>query len=329
MRGNNQNRETTQWVGDQLHSIMGYSDRTTSSFIVALAAKARALGDLEQGLADAAIELNPATKAFAAQLFQRSRAAAAPRRGGGRSSTAVAAAASSSESVLRDRALAYDLVGDEEEEDADAAALRKLRRKKKKKKDKAERKRAAAAATSSTADPAVEDTAALQPRKRRRGGNRRAPTAAIVLDDDDDVDDDAPISMLRPSVTAAAARHAAAASADPTAAEKQQADEAQREADQLAKEEFEERLHARDDAKTRTLSGISAAKDSKALDASASSMTDEERQALIEKLRKESRYAYLTKREEKELKLLEWQIKDEEYLYEGQMHKLSAEEVRR
>jgi hypothetical protein len=309
MRGAS-SKETVAWVCDQLHAVMGCSDRTTARFIVALAEKARDVGDLESGLGDAAIELTPATRRFAASLYARSRG------GGARAARAAPrarAVAAESEAALRDRALAYDLVVGVED-DADAAALRKLQRKQKKKKEKEERKRAAKARA---AGDGAGDGAA--PRKRQRGRNRRETVAAAILDDDDD---DAPTELVRRTPGTAAA---AAAAAEPTAEEL--AAQA-RDADQLAKEEFEARLRARDEEKTRTLAGISAAADSKALDASAEAMTPAEREALVAKLRKESRYAYLTKREEKELKLLEWQIKDEEYLYEGQMHKLSSEERR-
>ncbi|KAF8362245.1 mog-4 [Pristionchus pacificus] len=60
------------WVNDELHTLVGMSDRNTANFIISLARKAMDTTDLVQKLADSgAIDVNTKVERFASQLMSR------------------------------------------------------------------------------------------------------------------------------------------------------------------------------------------------------------------------------------------------------------------
>jgi pre-mRNA-splicing factor ATP-dependent RNA helicase DHX16 len=69
---------TKQWVSDELHDLLGYSDGAVAEFCIALSLQSTSVGRLREKLADVADLPNTvAAEAFVRQLFQRSRPAAA------------------------------------------------------------------------------------------------------------------------------------------------------------------------------------------------------------------------------------------------------------
>lgn len=68
-------RELTQWVSDQLHDVLGYSESSTAQFVIALARKAASTGKgapaLLSGLASVDVATDDTSRAFAVQLMAR------------------------------------------------------------------------------------------------------------------------------------------------------------------------------------------------------------------------------------------------------------------
>lgn len=83
--------------------------------------------------------------------------------------------------------------------------------------------------------------------------------------------------------------------------------------DQIEKEKFEQRLLARDEAKTKHLASTTI--DAKKPNPERGNMTREEQKKNIDRLRVLSRRSYLNKREARELELLEREIKEERFLF--------------
>ncbi len=60
----------TQWVGDQLHDILGISDKVIAEYFVGLARKASSVPDLVQKLVDTGtVEIDQKMTNFAKELF--------------------------------------------------------------------------------------------------------------------------------------------------------------------------------------------------------------------------------------------------------------------
>ncbi|KAK9845793.1 hypothetical protein WJX81_002540 [Elliptochloris bilobata] len=102
--------------------------------------------------------------------------------------------------------------------------------------------------------------------------------------------------------------------------------EAAREADLRERVEFEERLRARDEAKTRKIAEAKLSKEEVAEMERRKYDTEAEREALVPALRDVSRQEYLKKREEGKLQELRQALEDEEALFAGV--KLSKKEAR-
>lgn len=63
---------TISWVSDQLHEILGHSDRLTAEFLVGLAKKAQSTDAYLRKLQDTrALTVNQAVRSFAAELWGR------------------------------------------------------------------------------------------------------------------------------------------------------------------------------------------------------------------------------------------------------------------
>lgn len=61
-----------QWVSDELHAIVGISDRTICQYVLALARKSSSTEDFIGRLKDNdALEINDGVRGFAAQLMQK------------------------------------------------------------------------------------------------------------------------------------------------------------------------------------------------------------------------------------------------------------------
>jgi pre-mRNA-splicing factor ATP-dependent RNA helicase DHX16 len=64
-------RETVKWVQEQLHALVGFSDRNISEYIVSLAAKAKNVPDLLQKVVANDIPDTSETLSFCRQLFAK------------------------------------------------------------------------------------------------------------------------------------------------------------------------------------------------------------------------------------------------------------------
>ena len=63
---------TVSWVSDQLHELLGHSDRLTAEFLVGLAKKAQSLEAYVRKLQDTrALTVNQSVRSFAAELWGR------------------------------------------------------------------------------------------------------------------------------------------------------------------------------------------------------------------------------------------------------------------
>jgi len=111
---------------------------------------------------------------------------------------------------------------------------------------------------------------------------------------------------------------------DPEAAERERLveeerrHEEEREQDQREKEEFEERLRARDDEKTKKLVEQRFSKEELEDIERRKYDTEEQRKELLPALRDVSRQEYLKKREKQKLDELRDALEDEEFLFQGQ-----------
>mgnify|MGYP000143914789 FL=1 len=89
------------------------------------------------------------------------------------------------------------------------------------------------------------------------------------------------------------------------------------ERDQKEKEEFEERLRARDEEKTKKLMEKKLTKEEQREENRRKYQTLDEREEIVPKLREYSRQEYLAKREDQKIKELRDSIEDEQYLFSG------------
>jgi pre-mRNA-splicing factor ATP-dependent RNA helicase DHX16 len=64
-------KELRHWIEDQLHGLLGFSDRTIADFILAKAKVAKSAGALLASLAAVDVPANDGTRAFSADLLSR------------------------------------------------------------------------------------------------------------------------------------------------------------------------------------------------------------------------------------------------------------------
>jgi pre-mRNA-splicing factor ATP-dependent RNA helicase DHX16 len=219
-------KELRSWVSDQLHSLIGYSDKTVADFILASAKKAKDAHSLVKNLASFGIPSGPAGSAFAEDLLSR-----LPRSSG---------RAITQQQLHRQQALqlvkkskAYGLLDDEDQEPEAVKAVKAAKPSKgskgataadaeggssKSSKHRQHRRTTAA----SDDDTAAADAAAAAPLHHQQQRRKRK-----WEEDEEDEQSGRGVSD----------KDAAAAEAARQEAQR----EAQREADQLEKEEFERR----------------------------------------------------------------------------------------
>ena len=127
----------TQWVNDELHEILGLSDKYVAQFLVGLARKANSPDDFLRRIRETeTVDVNDAVQAFAGTLYHKiPRKAATPTSG---------AKAAPSASVLKQWELqkkneTYQMLEDTDEDEEETSSSKP--KKKKMKKDKKEKKR--------------------------------------------------------------------------------------------------------------------------------------------------------------------------------------------
>ena len=115
--------DTVSWVSDQLHGLLGHSDRLTAEFLVGLAKKAQSPEAYVRKLQDTrALTVNQSARSFAAELWSRvphKQAAEKPARARERE-------------ILQQQAKnrSYKLLSDSEDEVSGAAPVRSKKREK-------------------------------------------------------------------------------------------------------------------------------------------------------------------------------------------------------
>ena len=278
-----------EWVSDKLHDILGFSDAVTADYVVAVAKRSKSSAMLQKTLV-AEMELPSGTKIndFAEQLFQKTPRTSKKNKG----KTKKAPQPATSADLLRRK---YTLLDYEDDPSTVKHGKKeKKREKKKKKKKKRKRKRQARRTVTSKASDSSDGGVVVK--------QRRIQADTVDSEEEEEkstVDgDNAEISEeLRKEI--------------------------EREKDQREKDEFHARLLKKDDAKTRRIEDPD--NDSPAL-AAALGMSRKQREEAVPALRIYSRQEYLTKRELKERKLLEYSIEDHERFFDGV--KLSKQERR-
>ena len=280
-----------RWVQDQLHDVIGMSNKTMAEFMISLAKRSKSSDQLAQRLqSEFNFTAGAKTSGFSTELFSRIKP------GSSSSSSKKKSKRSSgpSNKDLLERSRQFSMVGDEDA-DEDEQLLASIRARRKRKLEKKEKKRAE------------------KKKKNAKHARRRGHS--------DDDDDDETVIKRRADIKAEEDAEAAAKAAE---ADDELRKEIEREKDMREKEEFEARLKAKDEARTKRLMK-DMSKDERV--SSLSRVTAEEQARYVPKLREFSRAEYVAKREEKERKLLQYQIEDEQFLFDNE--DLTEEERRR
>ena len=285
--------DDVRWVEDQLHDLVGMSNTTMAQFMCSLAQRSKSASALQAQLsADMNLPSGARATQFAQELFSRR---------GRRKKKKTAKSNTSTFVQAQQSAKKYQMVGfGLDDDDAnDEQLLASIRRKRKRKQEKKEKKKTK-----------------KQSSKKKKPQNSRHRTAS-----DDESDDE---TVIKRRATSKADEEKAAQ--DKADADEELRKEIEREKDQREKEEFEERLKNKDEAKTKKLV-VSGDMDKDEVVESLARVSAVEQKKYVPKLREFSRQKYLTKREEKERRLLQARIEDEEFLFDNE--DLTEEEKQR
>jgi len=296
--------DVEEWLCTELHDVVGYSDKTLSQFILSLAKRAPSAAALHVQLIGSGIEEGPRTRPFAEALFQRMRSqggkvgkGVARNAGGvgGRAAASVGERRLTNAELIR-QSQRYSLVESDDEDykraisgTGDGNGTNGGKRRKEEKKEKREKKE-------------------RQARKK---------TAEIEEDEEED------ISLVRKRV------REVTSGAVMDAKEKGEDERKQEELDEDIRERdaFVQRMLEKEDMKTQQKAsggGLSAEQIKELATTGAVSKEGEE---YLDEARKVSRREYLKKREEKELALIEKELREEEFLF-GDVE-ITAEEKQR
>jgi pre-mRNA-splicing factor ATP-dependent RNA helicase DHX16 len=269
----NGQKEMVRWVSERLHTLVGYSEKNLSEYIVGIASKAKNPNDLMSKLINDDIPDTPALQKFCHEIFSL-----IPRAEANKKPTKFL----SNADVLR-QSESYRAVSMEEPED-----LLVLDKGKSKKKETSKQS---------------QDSEKKKKRVKRKdeGG--------------DSSEDDTVIRRKLPR--AEEETHLAAEGKDKTALMDEDIKE---------RDAFVTRLLDRDESKTKKADTLTAEQIQELATRGAISASSKDRN-VINHLREISRQHYLKKREDKELKLLEVGLRDDEYLFDGV--ELTAEERKR
>ncbi len=210
-------RELRTWVADQLHGLVGFSDKTIADFILAKAKTAKDPVGLVSSLAAVEVPSNPSTKAFAAELLSR-----LPQSRGGLTQSQ---AAHKQAAAFARRNRAYDLLDGDEEDAAPAPQQQQQQQ--------------------SMRPPASKPAVGPQPPPAAVAGPGPGSSGRHLrqrhVGDGDDDDDTVVRSSKRQKRRWEEDGEEGAGGQGDTAAREEARREAEREADQREKEEFEAR----------------------------------------------------------------------------------------
>eukprot|EP00878_Enallax_costatus_P007712 GHUV01008073.1.p1 GENE.GHUV01008073.1~~GHUV01008073.1.p1 ORF type:complete len:730 (+),score=228.81 GHUV01008073.1:201-2390(+) len=295
-------KELRGWVSDQLHTLVGYSDKTVADFVLASAKKARDASSLLKSLSAFGIPAGSGTQSFAEGLLSR-----LPRAGSKPSQQQLL---QQQARQLVKRSKAYGLLDDDADDEPPASS--KSSKQPSSKPSKHERQRD----KQESAD-AAEGASKKQHRQHIRSSREQQddddPTAGLLAQQQQRrkrkwEEDEQPDDVDRAATSAAA-----------EAAQREAQLEAQRERDQREKEEFEQRLRERDESRTAKKAGWKEGGKDKERRAMGDALEggEADREELVPMLRDVSRQEYLRKREEQKLQELKDELEDAKYLFEG------------
>ncbi|KAK9798519.1 hypothetical protein WJX73_006705 [Symbiochloris irregularis] len=271
-----EDRNLSNWVGDQLHALCGMAEGVLTKYIISLANKSSGPSQLAGQLQAQGLPNSTATFSFAQALYDRiPRASAAPNAYRQQERTAVA---------LHRRNAKYAMLSDDEDPEDEP--------------------------------PPPAPTTAPVPTKRKKKSRHKPQEEAENGETTTGLTDRLAKRQRR-------AWEEGSSSSDD---EEKQA-ERQRLKDQQDKEEFEARLKARDEAKTRRIAEARLSKEEVQEMEKRKYETEEQRDGMVPELRVVSRQMYLAKREAQKLADLKQELEDEEALFKDQ--KLTAKEKQR
>ncbi|XP_066474343.1 pre-mRNA-splicing factor ATP-dependent RNA helicase DHX16 [Tiliqua scincoides] len=269
--------ELERWVSEELHGLLGLSERHVVAFMVGLAKRSRSSEDLLARLeeTDTLRVADPAARAFAQRLWERV-PHQAPRERPARVAEQEALA-------LQQKNRTYTLLEDSDDE-------------------------VAGEATAAQGSKRQRPSRGLEGKQRKRNKHLRRHKAE---EEDDDVEKD---SDKKGSGDDEGRKPASSPKKDEDSEDEWDRSERERLQDLEERDAFAERVKRKDKERTRNILERS---DKKAYEEAQKrlKMAEEDKKFIIPELRKKSRREYLAKREKDKIEDLEAEIADEEYLF--------------
>eukprot|EP00941_MAST-03F_sp_MAST-3F-sp1_P003949 g3949.t1 len=289
-----------QFVSDRLGDLLGFTNSTMVEFVVALAKSSKDESEYLSKLKEAGVTDVKKATSFAREMFSKTSSVRTKAKMSSIATEATRSSVQRSYAEEAARSRNYTLVLSSSEEDEESV--------KKKKKKKRRKKSKSANELSPTGENKNKDSKKdrkSRRRKRQRNIRERSSSGEDVI-----------IKRRKQTVEN---------SSEP----EEKIVETEEQRDQREKIEFEERLRLRDEAKTKRFQkemNEETNDPAKKKNSARENMSLSEQRKNMSRLRELSRRKYLTEREKKQLDLLEFQIKDEEYLFGDE--KLTNEERR-
>jgi pre-mRNA-splicing factor ATP-dependent RNA helicase DHX16 len=351
-----------EWCSDQLHDLMGFSDSHLAKYLVHVASRAKSFHEIQQTLQQGNVSNNDGgttngasreqqQASFSRTLFAKCQPSSSS--SSTRNSAATATASKKTNADWVQQANQYSMLEEDEEEQVDHDS--KSKRKKERKRS-GSSKRSSSSRKSKQDDASDDDDdgdkrqAAKKDRLREKKRSRRnyKEEDGDGSSDDDHSDGGGGGVVHRESFQDRRERRQAAREKEKMPAEDaltaEERAELEREKDLRERDEFVKRMLERDSSKTKQQVKQEGGEDEEDQEETQDSMRRrldiEERLArgetvmgedgkalTMERLRVESRRAYLKKRQEREVGLLKQSLQDEEELFRDQ--KLTAAERKR
>jgi pre-mRNA-splicing factor ATP-dependent RNA helicase DHX16 len=297
-------KEVRRWVSDQLHGLIGFSDKNLAEYIVAIGSKCKSEDDIFATLEQNDIPSSVESKVFSRELFSKLKTSSEP------SAPGSSSAKPQSNAELLKASAMYGFVDMDGQIDGTNPSEKKKDKSKKRRRNREHDGPSGQTRQSKTPDEAVPDESLKPTRKGVRNLSHKRNA------DEESSEDET--TIIRP-----------VHSRDSRGIEKPAETEEERKMneDLAERDAFVQRLLEKEEAKSKSknVEGLSTEQIQEI--ATRGSLTKTESKSTVEQLREISRQHYLEKREEKELTLLEMSMKDEKYLFDGE--DLTKEEMQR
>ena len=270
------------WVDDELHAVLGYSERALTDYVIAVGKKCRSVQDLFENLVSQGLPRSSKTQAMASELYARLQGEAGPSSSGShhRDDSEYKRREREAAALAKRNSTGYGLVLDDDDNDGGVSG-------------------ADGSKVSEQTDASVRGRKGKHARRRREGKDSRDDDSSVHLHSSKRQRKwEADQALTEDEVEAQRAREA-------------------RMKDQREKEEFEERLRARDEERTKRLAEEKKPQSEidKVVERVYGGDQKADKQQMIPTLREVSRQEYLKKREMQKLKELKDSIEDELYLF--------------